>query len=60
MTTRKTQKSAPLTKNDYESISIDPKCYYKLGYPNESIVSGQELIDAIQVVWCSVEQKWVS
>ena len=33
--------------------------FYRLGYPLEEIVFGDQVADAVPVSWCPVEQKWV-
>jgi hypothetical protein len=39
---------------------LDQDRHYKLGYPVEDVVIGDVLTNAVPVVWCSLEQKWVS
>ena len=40
-------------------IAIDTMEYYRLGYPLKDIVIGELIDNAVPVVWCSVEQKWI-
>ena len=40
-------------------IGYQKSRYYKLGYPNEEIVTGHVLDEAVPVTWCSVQQEWV-
>jgi len=39
--------------------AINPDGYYRMGYPHEDIVRGEQIIDAQSVMWCVVGQEWV-
>jgi hypothetical protein len=39
--------------------TFDEDSYYKLGYPFDEVVRGNNLTEAVQVMWCVIEQKWV-
>jgi hypothetical protein len=40
-------------------IFIRKGCYYKIGGAIQDVVSGLDIIETVQVVWCPVSQKWV-
>ncbi len=39
--------------------AIAPEAFYRMGYPHEDIVWGEQIIDAQRVTWCVVKQEWV-
>jgi hypothetical protein len=39
-------------------VAIYPDSFYKMGEPHDDIVRGDHIIDADQVSWCVVEQRW--
>jgi hypothetical protein len=39
-------------------IVVCKNSYYKLGYPIEDIVSGNEIAESKPTYWCSISQKW--
>ena len=39
-------------------VFIKPNCYYRLGGQVEDIVQSHVIIEAGQVYWCSITQKW--
>lgn len=41
-------------------IAIDDRLHYRLGDPLDDVVPGHMLTDAVPVMWCPVEQRWVS
>lgn len=40
-------------------MAVERNSHYKLGYPTETIQTACELLQASQVVWCSVSQQWI-
>ena len=42
-----------------EIQAFDEDGYYKLGYPLDEVVRGNNIIDSSRVMWCALEQQWV-
>ncbi len=40
--------------------AIDPRAYYRTGYPLEDTVQGHIILDSERVMWCPIGQEWVS
>jgi hypothetical protein len=39
--------------------TFDEDGYYKMGYPFDEVVRGNNITEAQRVMWCVIEQKWV-
>lgn len=44
---------------DETLLTFDADGYYRLGYPFDEVVRGNQITEADKVMWCVVEQKWV-
>lgn len=44
---------------DETLLTFDENGYYKLGYPFDEVVRGNQITEADRVMWCVIEQKWV-
>jgi len=42
-----------------ELVPIHASAHYKMGYPHDDIVHADHILQARQVTWCVIEQKWV-
>lgn len=40
-------------------VAVDRRRHYRLGAQIDDVVDSDALIDAQQVYWCHLEQKWV-
>jgi hypothetical protein len=41
-------------------VPVRRDAYYQLGQPVDDVVASHILGDAVEVSWCSAEQKWVA
>lgn len=55
----KREVTVELEKGDYLMCFRDDR-YFRLGRQVEDIVGGHVIIESAHVVWCSIEQRWVS
>ena len=44
---------------DETLLTFDADVYYRLGYPFDEVVRGNQITEADKVMWCVLEQKWV-
>jgi hypothetical protein len=40
-------------------LTFDEDGYYKMGYPFDEVVRGNNITESSRVMWCVLEQKWV-
>ena len=41
-------------------MTFQDHLFYRLGYPIDEVVSGEYITSSEHVIWCSLEQRWVS
>ena len=41
-----------------ELLAVREDAHYRLGQPLEDVIASHVLKNAVQVMWCSVEQRW--
>lgn len=42
-----------------ELTALRGEGHYRLGYPHDEVIAAHVITDAVPVVWCSFEQKWI-
>lgn len=44
---------------DETLVAFDENAYYKMGYPFNEIVRGNNILESARVTWCVLGQEWV-
>jgi len=40
-------------------VALRDEGHYRLGYPHDDVVAAHVVTEAVPVMWCSLEQKWI-